>query len=513
VEKKQLIANEKITHWCATAQQFIFLGSWNVRSCFHYYKQQLIMKQMNKYKIKIAGLCETGIYDSGVKTLNDHLLIYSGLPSTTKTRSAHGVAFLLDKDTADLWKKSGSEWEAVNERILKIRLNCTPITMTLLVVYSPVNSTNKPTSDICDQFYFDLQRTVGSVPASDMLLVVGDMNARVGQSNHLSSPQTVGPFTTDICNENGERLFDFCLSNNLVITNSFFQHLKIHQTSWKHPATKEWHTLDYTLVNKSFRSSVEDVRFHRKPTGIIGTDHHLMRIKIKFHLRSRRKTPATKAIILDKSKLKNDVVISAFQNELSTKMKLTNDDNDIDVNVKYEQFVDTLKHTANTHLKSDAKTKHNKPWLTDEIMKLSEAKGAAYLKWVSGRDSSSEKHFRNKYVALRKQLKKLVIQRQIDYWDDLSKDIEEAVKQHDPGTAHAMIRRLKGGKPQIEHMPILDKQGQLLLNASDRLVRFREFFSDLLNVNSVIDQSAIDNIKPTTIPVLEKVRQEKPPTL
>ena len=146
-------------------------------------------------------------------------------------------------------------------------------------------------------------------------------------------------------------------------------------------------------------------------------------------------------------------------------------------------------------------------------MKLSEDKGAAYLKWVSGRGSSSEKQFKNKYVALRKRLKKLVIQRQIDYWDDLSKEIEEAVKQHDPGTAYAMIRRLKGGKPQIEHMPILDKQGQLLLNASDRLVRFREFFNDLLNVNSMIDQSAIDNIKPATIPVLEKVRQEKPPTL
>ncbi|CAF4534870.1 unnamed protein product, partial [Didymodactylos carnosus] len=129
------------------------------------------------------------------------------------------------------------------------------------------------------------------------------------------------------------------------------------------------------------------------------------------------------------------------------------------------------------------------------------------------RGSPSEKQYRNKYVALRKQLKKQVIQRQSDYWDDLSKEIEEANKQHDLGSAYAMLRRLRGGKPQIEHMPIFDKQGKLLLNASDRLVRFKEFFSDLLNVNSAIDQQAVDDIKPAKNPTAEKLRQEKPPSL
>ena len=95
----------------------------------------------------------------------------------------------------------------------------------------------------------------------------------------------------------------------------------------------------------------------------------------------------------------------------------------------------------------------------------------------------------------------------------VSKEIELAIKQHDPAIAYAMFRRLRGGKQRIEHMPIFDKNGKLLCNASERLERFREFFNELLNVSSVIDPSVMDKIESATISANEKARQEKPPTL
>jgi hypothetical protein len=466
-----------------------------------------------KYRIKVAGLCETGIYDSGIKQINDYTMIYSGLPNDNKTKKAHGVAVCLDKETSRVWQQSGSEWEAINERIIKIRLNCTPINITVIVVYSPVNPTNRSTSDISDKFYFDLQETLDNVPTTDMLMLMGDFNARVGRTEHLISSQTVGPFTTDVCNENGQRLLDLCLTNNLVISNTFYQHKAVHQTSWMHPGNKQWHTLDYTLVNKKFRSSVEDVRFHRKAAGVIGTDHHLMRTKIKFHLKSRRKIQNQRLFRLDQSKMKNDEKLLSFQDDLAKKHRSKNDEGS-DINEKYEHFVSVIKETATTHFKSDSKnTKKMKAWLTDEIVELAEKKGEAYLKWLNYRGTSSEKKYRDKYVSLRRLVKSKVDQRQVEYWDNLSEEIELAIKQHDPATAYAMIRRLRGGKQRIEHMPILDKHGKLLCSASERLDRFREFFSELLNVNSVIDPTLIDEIKPASISATEKVRQEKPPTL
>lgn len=107
----------------------------------------------------------------------------------------------------------------------------------------------------------------------------------------------------------------------------------------------------------------------------------------------------------------------------------------------------------------------------------------------------------------------MVDSRQIEYWDEISKEIETAMKQHDPATAYAMIRRLRGGKQRVESMPLQDKNGMLLLNSMDRLERWKEYFQELLNVNCVVDQALIDQIQPAHIPAQEIRRQGEPPTV
>ncbi|CAF4152005.1 unnamed protein product [Rotaria sordida] len=118
---------------------------------------------------------------------------------------------------------------------------------------------------------------------------MGDFNARVGVEQANTSGGTVGKHAIDKQNQNGRRLVDFCLLNSLIVTNTFFPHKAVHQGTWMHPKTKQWHMLDYVLVNRKFRTSVQDVRVHRGATGGIGTDHHLIRAKIRLHLKCRRK--------------------------------------------------------------------------------------------------------------------------------------------------------------------------------------------------------------------------------
>jgi hypothetical protein len=115
-----------------------------------------------------------------------------------------------------------------------------------------------------------------------MLILMGDFNARIDRQTITTTFRFVGPHTVDAMNENGERLVDFIAINNLVVMNTFFKHKTIHQSTWMHPSTKKCHLLDYNLVNRRVRSSIEDVRFYRRTTGSIDTDHHLMRAKIKL---------------------------------------------------------------------------------------------------------------------------------------------------------------------------------------------------------------------------------------
>ncbi|CAF4739673.1 unnamed protein product, partial [Rotaria sp. Silwood2] len=108
--------------------------------------------------------------------------------------------------------------------------------------------------------------------------------------------------------------------------------------------------------------------------------------------------------------------------------------------------------------------------------------------------------------------KSLVNKRQIDYWDELSK-IETAIINRDPATAYTMIRRLKGVKQNVENSPIQDKNGKLLTNSRNQLDRWREYFSELLNVNSVVDPHVIDHISTPVTPTAEQDRQNEPLTL
>ena len=83
--------------------------------------------------------------------------------------------------------------------------------MTILQCYAP---TNDAEDEIKDEWYEQLQKAVAKVPAHDMLLVIGDMNAKVGNDN-TSYERAMGKEGCGEMNENGERLVDFCMKSQL----------------------------------------------------------------------------------------------------------------------------------------------------------------------------------------------------------------------------------------------------------------------------------------------------------
>ena len=269
----------------------------------------------------------------------------------------------------------------------------------------------------------------------------------------------------------------------------------------------------YTIVNGKFRSSLEDVRSLRRATGAIGTDHHLLRSKVKLHLNCKKKKNRQQPQLrIDRSKLEDEVLVERFQRELEKNLAECKKDED-SIDVKYAKFVKHVKETAEDHFQPDqGSQRRRKEWMTNEILEVIEKISLSYLTWQNHRGTPSENNARRKYVALRKLVKNMVDRRQIEYWDEISLEIETAIQQHDPATAFATIRRLRGGKQRVENMPLRDKNGTLLVNSSDKIERWKEYFQQLLNVDSVVDQTLIDQIQPAHISVQEARRQEKPPT-
>ncbi|CAF4547529.1 unnamed protein product, partial [Rotaria magnacalcarata] len=303
------------THIVSTTNITCF-GSWNVRSCYRVTKRELIVRQLKRYQIEVAALAETNIPNSGIYVVNEYTFIYSRASEKERTRAAHGAAVCLGPKASRAWRNSGSIWRPVNSRIVAVRIKCQSIPITVIAVYAPVNPSN-------------------------------GLNARVGVEQASSAQSVVGKHAVDKQNQNGRRLADFCLFNGFMITNTFFPHKPVHQTTWMHPKTKKWHMFDYILVNRKFRNSIQDVRAHRGETGGIGADHHLLRAKVRLHLKCRKKTTET--------------------------------------DQKYQ--------------------KNTKEWFTHEIADIVDKKANAYVQWQHHRGKIGENKYRNQYRMLAKTVK------------------------------------------------------------------------------------------------------------
>ena len=81
-------------------------------------------------------------------------------------------------------------------------------------------------------FHEELQDLLGLTPKKDVLFIIGDWNAKVGNQE---TPGVTGKFGLGIWNEEGKRLIEFCQENTLVIANTLFQQHKRRLYTWISP--------------------------------------------------------------------------------------------------------------------------------------------------------------------------------------------------------------------------------------------------------------------------------------
>ena len=98
--------------------------------------------------------------------------------------------------------------------------------------------------------------------AKDKLIIIGDLNARVGKRDEESS-FVVGNQGEIVRNNNGRRLINFCILNELIIANTFYQHKDIHKYTREVKSRNERSIIDYILISKRNRTDVKDVRIRR----------------------------------------------------------------------------------------------------------------------------------------------------------------------------------------------------------------------------------------------------------
>ena len=108
----------------------------------------------------------------------------------------HGVAIMMTKKV----EQALMEWKPISDRIIYARLFSKYVKLSIIQVYAPTNEENVEDKD---NFYEQLQTVVDSVHKHDMVLVMADLNAKVGEDNN-EYENIIGSHGVGERNDNGK---------------------------------------------------------------------------------------------------------------------------------------------------------------------------------------------------------------------------------------------------------------------------------------------------------------------
>ena len=143
------------------------------------------------------------------KQFDEATMITSSAWRNTSNAAVGGVGLMLSKQAT----QSLSEVVPLNKRIITAHFIGNPA-ISVTVHYSPTEG-----SDTAEEHYNNLVTAISAVPKHNILLVLGDCNAHLGEEavKHTYHKRT---------NSNGEHLLDLACEAHLIITNTAFQKRK-----------------------------------------------------------------------------------------------------------------------------------------------------------------------------------------------------------------------------------------------------------------------------------------------
>ena len=179
-------------HALLSPKHYIRMGCWNVRSLGNPTQQnsrlRAVLRTMVEKRIELLALSEVRWCGHGVSQINSTTYMYSSAAADSSHHRRRGVALVLCERATAAWRFAGSVMEPVSERIIRIRLKSHT---GFLSIIAPTNEPASEEESVA--FYEALQEYVHQVQRRDMLLILGDFNARVG--NDASTWQgTIGRF-------------------------------------------------------------------------------------------------------------------------------------------------------------------------------------------------------------------------------------------------------------------------------------------------------------------------------
>ena len=426
---------------------------------------------MQKFKWEILGISETHWTDSGEFSTDGYKILCAGNDSIHRG----GVALILNKQA----QNALLGYNPISPRMISARFQTKTGAITVIQVYAPNTSDSE---NFADEFYDLLEVHVNKTPKSDILLIMGDLNAKVGEDN--SQWETVmGKYGIGNINDRGEKLLTFCATNDLCLTNTMFKQSKFNrQWTWESPDQRTHNKIYYIIISNKWKRCVTNSRSF--PSADVGSDHQLVMANMKLKLKTKTKPNHPKRY--EVFKLKNETTRRKYEIEIGGRFAPLLNDEETDANTLWEGIKSAINDTSKDLL-GYKKPKKPKPWISADVIKLSEERSK--VKVLKKTDSSKK----GKYNFLTREIKRKTKGCKDKWMKELCAYVDKAHQATKSKEVYATIKKITN-KPTTRMQTVKSKEGEVLTELQDVKNRWKENYEELYNNQNPVNKEMTDGI-------------------
>jgi len=415
----------------------------------------------------ILGMSEVRWNECGeLVTTNGHTMLWSGMPNCNDPHQ-YGVGILVHRSI----RNTIMSYKFISERIMLVRIRCKFRNTTLIQCYAP---TEDAQVEVKEAFYDLLSKTLSDITKSDLVVLMGDFNAKVG-SNNVDIENVIGKHGVGEMSENGELLVELCGLNELRIGGTLFPHKLCHKVTWVSPDSVTQNQIDHICVSAKWSNTLHDVR--NKRGADIGSDHHLLLGLLKLSVKPQHKPKPTNRKKYDIDKLNSAAQKTVFCDTLRNKFDQLPTTNNIQQ--EWDNFKNAVTETCDSTLGIVKRNEqdHITPYTWSLIEKRADVKNQIN----SARTNDERKEAQQRYKALDKYVKREIRNDKREHTNSLAKKAEEAAAVHNMKDLYNITREISNSTGR-KNVPVRDKGGILLTTVEEQLNRWKEHFNEVLNI-------------------------------
>ncbi|GFN92110.1 craniofacial development protein 2-like [Plakobranchus ocellatus] len=272
-----------------------------------------------------------------------------------------GVDIIVDQTAS----KAIKGYWALSDRVHLVKIAGKPVDLNIIQVYAPTANSN---DEDLDKFYNDLDTAKTQCKSQDPLIIMGDFNAKVGTEKVYD---IVGKHGLGIRNEQGEKLIEWCQTNNTIVGNTWFQQFPRRKWTWKSPGDETRNQIDYMMISKRYRNASLLAKTY--PSADCCSDH--VPVVGKFKLKLKKNSKPFTNIKFDLAILKaNQTIREKYQIAVQNKFEALGDAEEVEQ--QWDNFKSAIMEAA-TEVIPKVKRKATQKWMTEEILNLMEERRCA----------------------------------------------------------------------------------------------------------------------------------------